>query len=149
MTSLLYDLELACWLYTCAQLPRICGTAGDVCRMPHRFPSHTFRNQPPQGGCVYVALAALEALPPAPAPLPDTPAYQDALRASEPGSLDPGNGAGEPHAQAHDALGGWRDARVEVLEGGALVHLDIPEPRPLAECLAGRCRINLELHRRL
>ena len=125
----------------------MCATAGNVRRMAHRFPSHTFRNQPPRSGRVYAALAALEALPPAPAPLPDTPAHQDAPLASEPGPLDPG--AREPHAQAHGALGGWRDARVEVLDGGALVHLDMAEPRPLTDVLAGRCRINLELHRRL
>ena len=124
----------------------MCAAAGDVRRMFHRFPSHTFRNQPPRSGHAYAALAALEALPPAPA-LPDTPAHQDAD--PEPGSLDPNIGAGEPHAQAHDALGGWRDARVEVLEGGALVHLDMPVPRSLADVLAGRCRINLELQRRL
>lgn len=127
----------------------MCAAAGDVGRMPHRFPSHTFRNQPPQSGRAYAALAALEALPPAPAPLPDTPAHRDTLRASDPSSLDPSNGAGEPHAKAHDALGGWHDARVDVLEGGALVHLDMPEPRPLEDVLAGRCRINLELCRTL
>ena len=127
----------------------MCVAAGDVCRMPHRFPSHTFRNQPPQSGRAYAALAALEALPPAPAPLPDTPTHQNAPPASDPNTLDPSSGAMEPHMQAHDALGGWRDARVEVLEGGALVHLIMPEPRRLGNVLAGRCRINLELCRRL
>ena len=130
----------------CAQLPCMRAAADDVGRTPHRFPSHTFRNQPPRSGCAYAALAALEALPPAPAPLPDTPAHRDAY--PEPGPLDPSNGAGGPRAQAHDTLG-WRDARVEVMECGALVHLDMAEQEPLADVLAGRCRINLELLRRI
>ena len=131
------------------RLPCRCATADDVCIMPHRFPSGTFRNQPPQSGRAYAAQAALEALPAAPSLLPDTPAHQDALPALESGPLTPGNGAGGPRAQACDALGGWRDARVEVLDGGALVHLGISEPGPPAAVLAGRCRISLELHRKL
>ncbi|KAK9840984.1 hypothetical protein WJX81_003782 [Elliptochloris bilobata] len=123
------------------RLVAVAEPGATVLRAPDAFwlSSQTFRNQPPQQH-KYTAEVFVEALPDAPAPLPDTPP-QPAWQGSDV-YLQPNLGAAlAPDLALHS---GWRSAHVEFRQDGMEVRLLDGNQMP-AELLAGRCRVCVEL----